>query len=96
MKHEFTSIESLQLENSFTVLKAEDNIKLNVSVEVSDTSNYGNFEIYDEESGGENWYAEGGLWFEGKKLVDYDGVFDLPICIKDKLAKLGYDCSFSD
>ena len=35
------------------------------------------FEMYDEESGGEEYYAEGGLWFDGNNLTDYDGVFSL-------------------
>jgi len=32
----------------------------------------------------------GGLWFEGKELVDYDGVYSLPKEVADKLKKLGY------
>jgi len=35
------------------------------------------FEIYDEESGGEDYYAEGGLEFTDKVLDGYDGVFSL-------------------
>ena len=35
------------------------------------------FEMYDEESQGEEYYAEGGLWFDGNNLTDYDGVFSL-------------------
>lgn len=38
----------------------------------------GGFEIYDIETRGEAWYAEGGLWFnEDMELMDYDGVFSL-------------------
>ena len=32
----------------------------------------------------------GGLWFEGRRLVDYDGVFELPSTVKSILADLGY------
>ena len=35
-------------------------------------------------------YAEIGLSFEGKKLVDYDGVFSLPIEIGEVLTEAGY------
>lgn len=50
----------------------------------------GCFEFYDLESGGEYTYAEGGLWFEedrnGLTLVDYDGVYELPMFILKKLS----------
>lgn len=32
----------------------------------------------------------GGLWFEGRRLVDYDGVTELPTPVKVALADLGY------
>ena len=37
----------------------------------------GGFEILDDETYGDDYYAEGGLWFDGKELTDYDGVFSL-------------------
>ena len=44
------------------------------------------------------WYVEEleieegiGLWFDGDTLTDYDGVFELPIQLLDKLTELGYD-----
>jgi hypothetical protein len=47
----------------------------------------GYFEMYDEESGGEDYYAEGSLLFSGNELTDYDGVFELDEnviqCLKD-------------
>lgn len=50
------------------------------------------FEMYDEESSGEDYYAEGGLWFDGSTLIDYDGVFslsdDVIKCIKSMGAKI--------
>ncbi len=54
----------------------------------------GSFELYDEESGGEDYYGEGGLWFEGNELVDYDGVFEIDQevvkCLKDWGADVTY------
>lgn len=35
------------------------------------------FEMYDEESRGDDYYAEGGLEFTGITLDGYDGVFSL-------------------
>jgi hypothetical protein len=53
---------------------------------------YGSFEWYDLESGGEEFYAEGGLWFNSKKeMDDYDGVFSLPNDILDICEKEGFD-----
>jgi len=40
------------------------------------------FEIYDKESGGKDYHAEGRLSFDGDKLYDYDGVFSLFEVIK--------------
>lgn len=94
MKQEtFTTQESLSLENSFGTLKQEDNIELQVTVGINDDS-YGWFEIYDVETGGEEWYAEGGLWIdENKMITDYDGVFSLPRSVIQKLQEWNYNVS---
>ena len=47
------------------------------------------FEMYDEESGGEDYYAEGMLEFDENKLVGYDGVFDLDENIIDCVKEMG-------
>ena len=88
----FQAVQSLQLENSFGVLHSESNVTLEVTVGIK-SEDYGWFEIYDLESGGEEWYAEGGIWFDGKEVTDYDGVFSLPIPVIEKLREWGYDCS---
>lgn len=88
--YNFTAVQSLSLENSFGTIATENNVKLEVSLGIN-SEDYGWFEFYDVETGGEDWYAEGGLNFENKVLVDYDGVFSLPGFILDKLAELGYD-----
>jgi hypothetical protein len=55
----------------------------------------GSFEIYDVKTGGDRVYAEGGLWFDEYEgvnyLRDYDGVFELPEYIMDKLVEWGYN-----
>ena len=38
----------------------------------------------------EEHYAEIGLWFEGKELVDYDGVFELPNEVAEMIKDAGY------
>ena len=78
----------MSLGNSFGTIKEEDKVILEVSVGINH-GEYGWFEVYDDKTGGENWYAEGGLWFRNKELVDYDGVFELPTCVLDKLEEIG-------
>ena len=36
-----------------------------------------------------------GLWFDDNELIDYDGVFELPKELIDKLSELGYDSSYA-
>ncbi len=64
--------------------------KLETTVRVDDKKEYGWFEIYDLETGGQEYYVEGGLWFEGKNLIDYDGVTVLPESVEKSLKTLGY------
>ena len=46
------------------------------------------YENNDEDDGAE----EIGLWFEGNKVTDYDGVFELPTEAIQLLVENGYDC----
>jgi hypothetical protein len=94
MEFIFEAVEHLSLENSFGTLKHEE-VTLRVEVGVREDNSYGWFEMYDIATGGGEWYAEGGLWFdENKMLVDYDGVFSLPECILDCLRNNGFDTSY--
>lgn len=79
-------------QNSFGIIDEESKVELHITIGIkSDT--YGWFELYDVKSGGNDWYAEGGLWFDGKEVTDYDGVFCLSSYIVDKLKEMGYDTS---
>ena len=55
-------------------------------VEIDSSANYGYFE--DTVNSG-----EGGLWFEGKALVDYDGFSELPKTVEKMLLLAEYDLS---
>jgi hypothetical protein len=79
-------------QNSFGITDKERNVELHITIGInSDT--YGWFELYDIESGGEDWYAEGSLTFDNKRLIDYDGVYCLSNYIIEKLKEMGYDTS---
>lgn len=86
-QYNWTATETLNLENSFGLVATKKNVKVNYSLWIIDDS-HGGFEL---DGGSDDWYAEGGLWFEGMDLVDYDGVFELPKTIIDKLQELGYN-----
>lgn len=86
----FKSVQNLVLENSFGIVNSENNVKLKVTVGIK-SENYGWFEFYDVESGGNKWYAEGSLQIEGKSIVGYDGVFCLSQPVIDKLKEWGYN-----
>ncbi len=91
--HTFTTIQSMVAENSFGIVAEQENVTLHVSVGInSDT--YGWFEIYDEETGGGDWYAEGSLTFDNKELVGYDGVFSLASFVMDKLEEVGINVTY--
>lgn len=51
----------------------------------------GGFEVYDENSAGEEFYGEGGLWLSDRGyLCDYDGVGSLDLAIIEWLDTLGH------
>tara|TARA_R100000734_G_C3280027_1_gene73870 strand:- start:533 stop:790 length:258 start_codon:yes stop_codon:yes gene_type:complete len=76
-------------------LEKEFSIKgINYNVGWNEETSKGWFELYDEGSGGDYYYAEGGLWFEGKELVDYDGVFELDDEVIKCLEDWGADISY--
>jgi hypothetical protein len=88
---DFKVVDGLIRQTSYGVVDKEKDVVINVSVGYRAEDDYGWFEFYDEKSGGDKWYAEGGLWFNGLELVDYDGVFDLSSFIADFLEKKGFD-----
>jgi hypothetical protein len=89
-QYDFKVTKSLVRSTSHGVVNSEDSVELDVTVGIHDGGESGWFEFYDEESGGEDWYAEGCLEFDGKELVGYDGVFELSDFIIAKLVELGY------
>jgi len=80
----------LRMSNSFGTIRKEDNVEVECILRFRNEDR-GSFELYDLKTGGDDWYAEGGLWFKNGRLRDYDGVFSLPSFIEDKLKELGYN-----
>lgn len=55
----------------------------NYTIEIDTAAAYG---YWQNESTG----TEGGLWFSGRELVDYDGVYQLPGRVDAALVAAGY------
>lgn len=87
----FQAVQSLSLETSYGRVRSQKDVKLEITVGIHDGGETGFFELYDEETGGETWYASGCLWFNGNKLVEYDGVFSLPFVVEEKVKEWGYE-----
>lgn len=90
----FEVVKGLSLETSYGRIRHENDVVISVTIGYRAEDNYGWFEIYDVKTGGDNWYAEGGLWFNDEELTDYDGVFELPEFIWEYLKKKGFDVSY--
>ena len=68
---------------------SEYNFNLNLSIplytiEIDTAEHYGYFQ-------NNNTGTEGGLWFDGLRLSDYDGVYDLPKQVYAALVNAGYN-----
>ncbi len=73
-------------ENSFGRICPPTEVLMDVSIYINSDS--AGFEIYDVESGGDNYYAEGMLEIEDDVLYGYDGVFELPKCVLEMLNEM--------
>lgn len=84
----------VSMETSYGVVDSSNSEEMEITVGIfKDNPERGYFELYDVESGGERFYGEGGLWFDGKTLTDYDGVFQISNWVLKKLEEWGYDVS---
>ena len=63
-------------------------VTMTYNIQAAPMKQYGSFEMYSDDG---EYYAEGGWWFEKGKLVDYDGIFELPSVIKKQLIKWGFE-----
>ena len=83
-------VKTLQSQTSYGVKAVNVEPTISITVGIKECGTRGYFEFYDTNNPDE-WYAEGGLWFRGNKLVDYDGVMVLSSFVEDKLKEWGYE-----
>ncbi len=77
-------------ESSFGSVPLSDNSKSEIEVTIRENgTGYFEWSVPDLDE-----YEEGGLWFEGNAITDYDGVMCLPKQLIDHLKEQGYDMSY--
>ena len=89
LKTEFTKEMYVGYEYSHTPTIEREKKTMSYTIVWDKSTERGWFEMYDLESGGDDYYAEGGLWFDGRELIDYDGVFQLDENIEKWLKRNG-------
>lgn len=77
-------------ENSFGIVDKKEPSEVEFTIGIHIDGMRGYFEM---DGGDDDWYAEGSLDFDGKNVIGYDGVFELPMEIEYELEALGYDLS---
>ena len=90
LNHCITADKTEQLETTHTNDKG---ISCRVIIFANHTQ--GGFEYWDAKTGGSSVYAEGGLWFTGKELSDYDGVYGLSSVVMETIEKLGFNADYA-
>ena len=93
LEKEFKEVMYVGYETSMSPIIEREKKTMQYTVGWDKEKETGWFEMYDEESGGD-YHAEGGLWFNGKKLTDYDGVFQLDENVVKCLKDWGVDTSY--
>lgn len=88
-KETFRVVRHLSKNTVYGTIDKHAHVEMEITVGIHEGGNRGWFEMYDTYTGGDRWYAEGGLWFNGNKLIDYDGVFSLSDDIIKKLNEWG-------
>lgn len=63
---------------------------MKITASINSETERGCFEIYDLESGGEEYYGEGGIWLTDGVISDYDGVGMIDLRILEWLDELGH------
>jgi hypothetical protein len=63
-------------------------------VGMDESEGLGWFEVCGATECNEEEHAEGGIWFDGKEITDYDGVFEMPQPIIDWLENKAFDVDY--
>lgn len=90
----FTS--NINIDNGYTNEPQGDKLsEMELFTDADGTPNTIEWVVYDK-NGDVEFVEHIGLWFEGKDLTDYDGVFELPVEAAKLIRKAGYRVSTSD
>ncbi len=79
----------VRMEGSWGATKAVKRT-MKITAFINSETERGCFEIYDKESGGQEYYGEGGIWLTDGVISDYDGVGMIDLRILAWLDDLGH------
>jgi len=91
IEKKFKKVRYVGWETSMSPIVEREKKTMEYNVWWSKEEERGGFEMYDEESYGDDYHAEGSLDFTGKVLDGYDGVFSLDEEIVNCLEGMGAD-----
>ena len=82
-------VRTLVSQTSYGVKGVNENPTVSITVGIKECGTRGYFEFYDVDD--ESWYEEGRLYFDGMRLISYEGVMVLSSFVEDKLKEWGYE-----
>lgn len=85
---EWEAVQNVAMGTSYGLMHQRVQRTMNYTIRIGDDKSW--FEVYDEESGGEDFYSGGSLEFNGNRLTGFDGPSELPDEIVNKIVELGY------
>jgi len=91
LKKKFSKVRYVGWATSMSPIVEREKKTMQYSVEWDKDGEFGSFEMYDKESGGEDYYASGCLDFTDTTLDGYDGVFSLDEEVVNCLEEWGAD-----
>lgn len=88
-KLSFYETMDVRVETAFSTIDQQDGVEIKINIYFKDSKPKA-FELFDVDTEGGRFHAEGQLVMKGDRLVDYDGVFNLSHSIINKLKELGF------
>jgi len=79
-------------ETTYAITPLAKDVESEITVTIDEETGVGGFEWNIDEL---EITEGGGLWFEGKELVDYDGVFELPKQLVNFLIAEGFNMDYA-
>ena len=83
-------VPTIKWENTFGAIRSDNYVEMEFKISIIPEENCGYFFMKDLKTGGDKYFGDGNLKFDGNKLTDFDGVYNISEIIIDKLKEWGY------